>query len=141
MEAFPDLSNIDEIEKFISSRPASALADAEVISELGHWNTLCRTRYWEECRENVKHSNPASKVNIIRLGCLSLGLLAIVLHVFLPPVGLTLAASAICLEVYNEMEHSEERAESKRIEKPINVVHQRCKDLELELETRSKSSA
>ena len=42
-----DLNDIVAISKYIATHPVSDLNYADIIGELGHWNTLCRARFWE----------------------------------------------------------------------------------------------
>ncbi|MGH6846922.1 MAG: hypothetical protein ACREC0_05650 [Methylocella sp.] len=114
------------------------MRDDEVISELRHWNTLCRARLWEESRRYVKKDNPISKANVIRLGGTGFGVLGLFLHVVLPPVAIALASAGVIVEIYNESVEFLARRARKTVEKPIGIINQRCVALEQELDNRSR---
>jgi hypothetical protein len=132
-----DLNDIVELSNYIATHPVSGLNYTEIIDELGHWNTLCRKRYWEECRARTKNGSHISKANIVRVGCLIIELLSVPAHIVFPPIGLTLSLGGVGLSIYNEIEHFEETRRRRIVERPIDPVHQRCLALERELENRS----
>jgi hypothetical protein len=134
----PMLYEVEEIEAHIASRPPDCLNDDEIISELEHWNTLCRTRLWEEGRKSAKKVNPISKANVVRLGGTGFGLLGLLLHVVLPPIAIALAAAGVIMEAYNEFVEFLGWRARKAVEKPIGIIHQRCVALEQERDNRSR---
>ena len=134
----PNLHNIEELLTYIVNNRPENLRDDEVISELGHWNTLCRARLWEETRRGAKKDNPISKANVIRLGGTGFGVLSLILHVVLPPVAIALASAGVIIEIYNESVEFLGWRARKTVEKPIEIIHQRCVALEQELDNRSK---
>jgi len=133
---FPNLNDCEEISTYISEHPANSLGDSEIIEELGHWNTSCRERYWEECRRGIKKDNPLSKVNVIRVGCILLEVLSVPSHIVFPPVGLSLTLAGLSLSIYNEIDAFHERRTKRTREEPIDLVYERCRALEQELEKR-----
>jgi hypothetical protein len=134
----PNLHNVEALLTYIVNNRPENLRDDEVIAELAHWNTLCRARLWEESRRSVKKDNPISKANVIRLGGTGFGVLGLVLHLVLPPVGIALAIAGVIMEIYNESVEFLGWRARKTVEKPIGIIHQRCLALEQELDNRSR---
>lgn len=137
----PSLHDVEEISTYILHHPIGRLEDAEIIAELGHWNTLCRTRLWEECRRAAKKDNPISRVNVIRLGSLIIELISIPMHVVFPPIGLALTLGGLGMGVHNEIVEFGERRRRKIAARPVDPIHQRCVALEKELAKRSNFRA
>jgi hypothetical protein len=134
----PNLDNIDELLTYIVNNRPENLHDGEIISELRHWNTICRARLWEESRKGAKKDNPISKTNVIRLGGTGFGILGLLLHAVLPPIAIALAAAGIITEVYNESVWFLGWRARKAVEKPIGIINHRCLALEQELDNRSR---
>jgi hypothetical protein len=131
----PCLDDIDEISGYILSHPVDALQDEELISELGHWKTLCSTHLWREVRR--PKGNPISKANVIRLGALFIEVVSVPFHIIFPPAGLVLNIAGLGFGLYNEAIEFNERRRQRMFEATISLIHQRYLDLQATLDARS----
>ena len=131
----PSLHDIDEISEYILSHPVDSLQDEELISELGHWKTLCSTHLWREVRR--PKGNPISKANVFRLGALFIEVISVPFHVVFPPAGLVLNVAGLGFGLYNEAVEFNERRRQRMFEATISLTHQRCSDLQAALDARS----
>lgn len=133
----PSLHDIDEISRYILSHRIDRLQDEELISELGHWRTLCSKRLWREVRKPI--DNPISKANVIRLGALSIEIISVPFHIVFPPAGLVLNIVGLGFGLYNEAVEFNERQRQRMSRALIDLVHKRSLDLQAALDARSNS--